>query len=151
MDQQLIEIAVPLQGGDAPVGGGIGQPGAGIGLVLHRMAKAAQVATALAVFQARHQVGGAQIGPADHRLHPGRPGGEVEQKVRLLFQGARLHGDAAVEAGALQVRLQVGRQMVALQPGHAPVDPGEFGRPVAPEVLVSIQARAHDGCPPAWR
>ena len=81
MDQQFIEIAVPLQGGDAPVGGGIGQPGAGIGLVLHRMAKAAQVATALAPFQARHQVGGAQIGPADHRLHPGRAGGEVEQRL----------------------------------------------------------------------
>ena len=110
---------MPLQGGDAPIGGGIGQPGAGIGLVLHRMAEAAQVATALAPFQARHQVGGAQIGPADHRLHPGRAGGEVEQKVRLLFQGARLDG--------------------------------EFGRPVAPEMLVGIQAQAHDGCPSAWR
>ena len=72
------------------------------------------------------------------------PFGEVQQPARLLQGLPGLHGDAGVEAGAAELRLEVGGQEVAAERRHRVVDPAVLRGVVPPEVLVGVDAaRAH--------
>src|SRR6185503_5023610 len=82
-----------------------------------------------------------QIHPSDNAGDERMGIGQGQEPARFVERLARLDGDARLDAGTPEQRLEIVRQEVAAQRRHAVVDPSVLKRVVAPEMLVRVNAR----------
>ena len=112
-------------------------------LTLDDVAEADQPALARERRELRAHLGRGQVHPSHHAGDEGVALGQLQEPARLLQGLPRLHGHAGLEAGAAQLRLEIGGKEVAAQRGEGVVDPAVGGGVVAPEMLVGVDGH---GC-----
>ena len=120
-----------------------------VGLGLYDVADADQF---WALRKFAHLIGelsGAEVDPADDAADEIVLRGEREEPAGFFERLPGLHGDAAVESGLREQRLEIVRKDVATERGHGVVDPAVLDRVVVPEVLMSIDPLHVFGSPVA--
>ena len=116
-----------------------------VGLRLGDVANADQPGIGGQLLKLRRRLPRAQVDPADHAADKGVFVGQFEQPAGLGQAVLRLDGDTAIEAGAIQQRLQIGGEKIALKRSHGIGDPGVVRCAVAPEMLMRVDAHFFSG------
>src|SRR5262249_17489640 len=109
-----------------------------IRLALHDVTNADELGSSHKTAQLRPQFRRAQIHPADDSDDKRELVRQIQKPPSLLQGLARLHGNAALEGAALQLRLQISGQKITPQWKHRVVNPLILPRVVPPEVLVRV-------------
>jgi hypothetical protein len=95
-----------------------------VGLVLHDVAQALEPRLAREARELALDLGRAQVRPADDAHHERVRAREAEQELRLGAARAGLHREAALEARAAQLRLEVaGRKSRRMRAMRASIQP----------------------------
>jgi hypothetical protein len=107
-------------------------------LGLRNVTKSAKFWKSRKVLEAFAKIGREKIDPADHTFDELVSRCEIEQEFRFVLGLIGLHCDGSVDLIRGYFRREIGRSEIALQHGHAIVDPGIARRIVVPEVLMRI-------------
>ena len=140
VDQDLVDLAPPLERFHATVEPPIFQKRRRRRLVLHLMAVSLEHDGRSPRLKPGFQIAGPQIDPAHDPQNPRIRRRQPEQEVRLRLRSPGLHRHRTADVPDVQFKPQLGGQEVPFQDGHIIADPAVCGRIEPPEMLMRVHA-----------
>jgi hypothetical protein len=140
VDQDLVDLLLQLNLAHAVTKARVVDQRAHVLLILDLVSKAPQPRCIAPAPELLRKVGGSQVDPADDCTDPFVLRGQHQQEIRFRIAGARLYGDAGIDALRFEQRPQIIRQPVTPQHLRVCVHPRIFRRIETPEVLVRVDS-----------